>query len=184
MEAVLERGDLIYAAEGYELYATNDATLAIAQWKEESACRLAQAMHHLLRRHALSTNFVEVYDPCGLVVKRVEPLPVAVIAQAIRGDAKLEWHGADGTVFTREEVARLPGMKAARLDMMEDTGLQAVRSSRAHLQGSGVACITLELVFGIDAGGACLLQVINPVRCDLGTPDYNLLATRLGGEET
>lgn len=178
----LEVGELLYATEGVSTYATNDENLAVMEWETEPLCRLSLRLHEIIRSHALFTNYIERLSARRLVVKRLEMLPVTVAVSTDPHDTSLRLLADGGVVIPLEEATEIPGLKPKRLDMMVDTAQHVARTMRAHLLLSGVQHVELKLSFGVGTQGECLLQMVNPLHCNLGTTDYEALCTQLGGD--
>jgi len=176
MEFELLKGDLLFSNNGCSVYATNDVDLAIMEWKDEKACHLAEKLHGVVKRHALHSNFVRHFGKCELLVQRMEPLPLTVRAHSTVNQASVRFVTDDGESHARDE---LTGVKRARLDVMEDTALHLARSLRPYLGQAGIKEWELSLSFGICPSGECVLEVPNPLTCDLGSTDYGTLITYL-----
>lgn len=181
MQRQLEKGQLFYSTEGCQIFATSDPEVALMEWERSEVCRVASLLHELLRRHALSTNFLEEWSESALAVKRLDRLQLTVAVRCGRHETALKWIGTAGTVLEKDEALRIPDVNPARLDMMQDTAVHAARSLRAHLAVLGGESPQLHLTFGLGPVGECLLEVINPLACDFGTEDYDTLYSQLGG---
>ncbi len=182
MEQELQKGDVLFSTDGCRVYETNDGGLAMMEWEREEACELAFHLQRTLKRHALATNFRQRFGERTLVVRRLEPLSLTVLAQGAQHGARAAFVDAGGTALTREEAQRLLGGRRARLSVMEDAALHAVRTLRARLRPLGVDRLSLRLRFGLSNDGCCLLEVPNPLACDLGSADYEKLCAQLGGD--
>lgn len=180
MEVPVQRGSRLWTGDGLAIYATDVAGKAIMEWEDPAACAAAHRLNDLLKRHALATNYVERYDRQALLVRQVEPLPFHVMAEAKQGDSTARFAGPDGPL-ERHDLKKINGVTKARVEMMEDVAAHAARSLRAHLMPRGIEHLRLHLQFGLADDGACLLQVVNPLVCDLGTTDMEGLANLLGG---
>lgn len=184
MEHWLSKEDLLYSGEGFALYATRNDELAIIEWEQVDACHLAQLLDRTLRSHALGSTFKESVTEREMLVQRVEPTALHMRARAGEEGASAEFVDHSGKVWPLDAAPELDGMKPTRLTYMEDIALHAMRSLRAHFGPLGFDGIELTLRFGVAANGDCLLQVINPVECQLGTTDYAALCAQWGGETT
>lgn len=169
MEGPVQRGEQLWSGEGISIWTTDQAERLILQFEEERVCEVACRIQALLTKHALSSSFLERLDSRSVLFRRVEPLPVQAVVEATAGDARLTFQGD------------VDGMPKARLAMMEDVAVHAARSLRAHLSLHGIERIRSVVRFGLTSDGACLLQVVNPLNCDLGTTDMERLADMLGG---
>jgi hypothetical protein len=178
----LEKGELLYTGVGYLIFATDNPRFAIMEWADECACRLSFRFHTVLKRHALGTNVMRKQGEHGLVVQRLAPLAVVVVARAGANSTDLQLRDSVGAPLTHAQAAEVHGITPQRLETMEDTALHAVRSLRAYLLVEGVDELTLRLPFGVAPSGECELQAINPAECQLGSIDYNALCERLGGD--
>lgn len=172
----LQKQDLLYSMEGCQVYATNDADLAIMEWQDPAAAELARAIHDTLKGHALCTTVVEPRGEHALVVKRIEPLGVTAVVRATRSDAAIQFVDAHGSAIETAEAARIQGMKPTRLTVVQDCSLHTARCLRAHLPAEE---LEIRLRFGVAGSGECMLQVPNPLECQLGSTDYKLLASHL-----
>jgi hypothetical protein len=179
----VQKGEQVYSAAGWALYATDDENLRIMEWENESVSQLALAIHHMLRGHALSTNFVTEFSSHGLVVKDLDLIDMTVVARATRNDVQLSFLGRAGSVLADGEAERVPHAKPKRLDMIRDVSTHTARCLRAHLSPLGYTDLELHLHFGIASGGETLLQVPNPLECSLGTDDYEALCSQLCGKD-
>ena len=182
MEGPVEKGERLWAGEGIAVYATDQAEALILEFEAAAACEAAYQMQALLQKHTLSSSFLERLNSRSFLIRRVEPLSVQVAAEAEAGEVRLELQRAgDGQPLSREEALQEPGLSPKRLERMEDVATHAARSLRAHLSLQGVERLRIPLRFGLTHDGACLLQVVNPLGCDLGTTDMGRLAQLLGG---
>lgn len=178
MDRELVKQEALITTDGWSLWSTNDYDLAVMEWRQPEACELAHAIHTVVRRHALADSFVDRDGPHALIVKKLDLLPMQVLATGSQNDTVLEFLSASGSPLEADDPTAVDGVTPNRLDMINDTAIHTVRSMRAHLPQTDVA---LKLQFGIGPGGECLLQVINPLECDLGSTDYTALAHQLGG---
>lgn len=184
MKQQLSKTDLLRSGEGFTLYATDDDELAIVEWEQADACRLAALLDRMLRSHALGSAFKESLSEQELLVHRVEPTALFMRATTDKEGVKAAFVDESGAVWSFDEAPQLDGMNPKRLTYMQDVALQVIRSLRAHLRPLGFDQIDVTLRFGVADNGNCLLQVINPVECQLGTTDYATLCAQLGGEST
>jgi hypothetical protein len=183
LEKAVQKGEQVYTSDGWSLSATDDAELQIMQFQDECICRLALAIHHMLRGHALSTNFVQAYGSHALVVKALEMVPLTVVARTTATDVQLSLIGSLGTELSEKEAEGVPLAKPSRLDTMKDVATHSARCLRAHLSPLGYANLELRFHFGVASGGETLLQVPNPIACNLGTNDYETLCGQIGGKD-
>jgi len=176
----INKGDLVYTAEGWSLYQTDDDDVQIMEWDDVCAGKLAWFLHEMIRRHALSTNALQRHGTNGIAVKRLELIPLTVVVRSTANDTEISFVSSHGTAIDKHEAKRVPGAKPSRLTTMEDVALHTARSLRAHLAPMGLSDLGLHLHFGIEPGGACLLQVPNPLECSLGSTDYEKICAQLG----
>lgn len=177
MQEAIQKGDLMRNLPGCKVWATNDSDLAIMEWDQEESGELAYQIQRLLRRHALSTNFMDRLSRASLVVRQLELLPLAVVAKSAAAETALEFYGSAGGRLDPADLNEVPGAKPTRLDMITDTATHAARSLRAYVHSD----VELRLSFGIGPDGQCLLAVINPLECHLGSATTADLITKLGG---
>lgn len=182
MEQV-ERRDELYAAGGYKVYATNNSDLNIMEWESGDACRLARLIHRLMRKHALFTTYHDDLGHRSVLVKAIERLPVTVRVESSGSDTKLQLLAPGGETLTEEEALGYTAVTKSRMEMLTDCATHAARSLRAHLAPFEIPGVILNLTFGVGPAGDCLMQVIDPVSCDLGSTDYATLYIQLGGDE-
>ncbi|HWI53829.1 MAG TPA: hypothetical protein VNT01_16955 [Symbiobacteriaceae bacterium] len=175
----VEKGELQYQAEGWATYATDDDDVQIMQWENVSAGKLAWMWHEMLRRHALSTNALQRLGTASIIVKRLELIDLTVVVKSTTNSTDLTFVGSEGTTMNGKDAKRVPGAKPSRLTTMEDVSLHTARSLRAHLAPLGLHDLELRLRFGIEPGGACLLQVPNPLDCSFGSTDYEAMCAHL-----
>lgn len=175
----VNKGDLVYRAQGWELYETDDKDVQIMQWESPAAGTLAWKIHEMLRRHALSTNALQRFGGRGIIVKRLELIDIHVLVKSTANSSDVTLKGSQGTTLTPKEAKGVPGAKPTRLTTMEDTALHTARSLRAHLAPKGLTDLELHLRFGIEPGGACLMQVPNPLELSLGSTDYDAISALL-----
>lgn len=182
MEGPVVQGERLWAGEGIAIYATDQAEALILEFEAADACEAAYQLQALLKKHTLSSSFLERLTSRSFLIRRVDPLPVQVSAEATAGEVRLALQrAADGEPLSREEALAEAGLKPTHLERMEDAATHAARSLRAHLSLQGVERLRMPLKFGLTHDGACLLQVVNPLGCDLGTTDMGRLAQLLGG---
>lgn len=181
MEDPIQRGERLWSGEGIAIWNTNQAERLILEFDEVAPCEAACRLQALLKKHALTSSFVERLDSRSLLIRRVEPLSLQVVVETSPGQTKLAFHGTDGQPLKPDEAKAMPGVSAKRLEIMEDVATHAARSLRAHLTPQGVESLRLALRFGITDDGTCLPQVVNPLTCDLGTTDMEQLVHLLGG---
>lgn len=175
----VNKGDLIYQAEGWALYDTEDSDVQIMEWEDPCAGKLAWTFHELLKRHALSTNAIARVGSGGIIIKRLELIGLTVVVKSTTNNTELSFIGQHGTALTKKEAERVPGAKPSRLSTMEDVTLHTARSLRAHLAAEGHSDLELHLRFGVEPGGACLLQVPDPLSCSFGSTDYESICSLL-----
>lgn len=182
MQKLITKGDLLYQADGYAVYDTDHPDYTIIEWEQEEACSLALLMHEILKRHALCDSCDGRYGTHSLVTRRLELLPLTVLAHSTRTDTHLTFYDESGKPIDLETVKGIEGCKPARLDYMTDTAAHAARIIRAHLHRDGLEELELKLRFGVATAGDCCLQVVNPLECQLGLTDLDELYTELGGD--
>ena len=178
-ELVVKKLEPEFKADGWALHATNDGDLQIIAWEDECACNLAFALSRMLKRHALSSNFVQRSGGTGLVVRRLEYFDFAVVVKATQSDSVVSFLDPDGAPLDKGALEAMPGVKR-RISAMEDVALHTARSLRAYLATLGVHELELRLHFGIAPDNAMLLQVPNPLECSFGSMDYEALCNALG----
>ncbi|MDF2628456.1 MAG: hypothetical protein K0R39_2287 [Symbiobacteriaceae bacterium] len=171
--------ELEYQSEGWGLYSTDNDDVQVMQWENPAVAGCAWGMHQMLREHALSTNGIAQHGASGIIVRRLELLSLTVVVKCTAHDSDLSFLGSTGETLSPKEAQRIPGARPTRLSTMEDVGLHMARSLRAHLAPQGLTDLELRLHFGIEPGGACLLQVPNPLELSLGTTDYEALCALL-----
>lgn len=181
MEVPVQKGVQLWSRDGITVYATDVAGKAIMEWEDPLAFEAACRLNDLLKRHALASNFLARHQSRSILVRQLDLLNFIVTAEASPGDSSVRFTEPNGRLVERAELLTIDGLNKDRVEMMEDVAAHAVRSLRAHLLPSGVTNLRLNLHFGLTADGACLLQVINPLVCDLGTTDMEGLANLLGG---
>lgn len=181
MDVPVQRAERLWAGESIAIWATDQAGRLILEFDEAAACEAACRIQALLKRHGLSSSFLERLDRCSLLIRRVEPLNLRVAVESSPGKTNLTFQGTDGQVLSPEEAKAVEGISAGLLEMMEDVAIHAARSLRAHLAPHGVERLQLTVRFGVADDGTCLPQVVNPLNCELGTTDMEQLADLLGG---
>lgn len=167
--------ELEYQAEGWALYKTDNDDVQVVEWENPAVGRCAWALHQMLRSHALSTNGIAPHGAGGIIVKRLELIGLTVVVRCTANDSALSFEGSTGETLAPREAQRIPNARPGRLATMEDVGLHMARSLRAHLAPQNLHDLELRLHFGIEPGGACLLQVPNPLELSFGTTDYESL---------
>lgn len=178
----VEKTDLIGVTDGCEHWATNDPDIGVMEWESEIACQVAFRLQELIKKHALSTNFLDRLGNHALIVRQLQLLPVLLVPRCTVHDTHLEISDGAGTLLEKREAKLLSGVTHSRLEVMVDTATHVARSVRAHLAGAGVTALSMPMRFGLGGQGECLLQVINPLACDLGLKDMSALYKQLGGE--
>ncbi len=173
------KGERLWAGEGVAVYATDRADRLILEFADETAGEAAFRIQELLRRHALATSFEERLTGRCFLIQKVTPLTVEVAAEAAPGEVNLTFLEGGREISRAEAEASLTPQ---RMDRVEDAALHAARSLRAHLSLRGVQRLALRMRFGLTDEGACLMQVINPLECRLGSDDMNEVAALLGGD--
>jgi hypothetical protein len=178
LEYEVQQGIRLTGGEGWDLYATDDPDLALLAFADGYACELAHQLHLMLQRHALSTSLIRRLDSHRLLVRRLELLPLTVVAEATDHEATVRFVDEAGAALNREALRQMPGLTRARPESVADTALHAVRCLRAYLTPLTPG-LSLRLRFGIDAGGACVLAVPNPLECGWGRSVFASLCDRL-----
>lgn len=176
----VNKGEQVYAGEGWGLFASDVEDVAIMVWEDDRVGRFAWCLHQTLRSHALSTNGLQPFGHHGVAVKQLDLLELTLEVRTTHNDTQLTIFGRLGAPLNREEAERVPHCKPTRLATMEDVALHTARTLRAHLAPMGLTDLVLKLRFGIAKGGETLLQVVNPLDCDFGTTDYAELCERFG----
>jgi hypothetical protein len=178
----LVRGSLLYSGPGYRIYGTDTDELAIMEWDDAAASELAFRLCSALRQHGLDTALVRRRGDRSLVIRRLEPFDLTVLTRSEGSESTASFQDGTGALLSREEVGRIPGVRASRLSVMEDAALHATRCLRARLHL--VSPMELRFRFGLGPGGECLLQPISPPECQFGTTDYTALSEAIGGDST
>lgn len=179
MEEMLQKGNQVFRAEGWGLFATDNGDFAILEWDDSETARLAWLLQATLKRHALSTSCVSRYGDRGLVVRDLTPIDLSVVVEATEHETELRLISRLGREVSPKEAQRIPGAKPSRLAVMEDVALHAARSLRPYLSPLGVHQFRLTFHFGITSGGECLARVPNPLECSFGQADYAAVCSRL-----
>jgi len=174
----VQKGERLRAGEGMAVWGTGQPGGLILEFENESVCEAAFRIQQLLERHAVPSNFVERQGSRMFRVRRLELLPVEVLTEAGPGQVAVAFC-AGSRPLDRAEAEAL--VTRDRLDRMEDLAAHAARSLRAHLSLRGIARLRARLRFGLTEDGACLLQVVNPLECELGTTDMGQVAELLRG---
>lgn len=176
-EPVLKR-ERLWTGAGVAVYATDRADRLILEFADEMACAAAVRIQEILAGHALATSFVARFTSRAVLIRKVQPLPVEVVADAGPGEVRLAFRDGDRELSRAEAEAALA---PERLERIEDAALHAARTLRAHLSLRGVPRLQLRVRFGLTDEGACLMQVINPLECRLGSEDMKEVFALLGG---
>lgn len=178
---LLEKTDLLSESEGLKVWQTNDYDIAMLEFNDESTGQVVMRLQEIVRKHALSTNFMERRGYRTFIVRKLDPIPVKVVARCSPNDTALSYESSEGVPLEMQDVIRIPGVTPSRREMMEDTTAHVARSLRAHLADDGVTEVTVRLEFGLGGQGECILQMINPLQCDLGDSSMSELYSQLGG---
>lgn len=178
---LLQKTDLVLEAEGYKVWQTNDYDIAMLEFDDESTGEVATRLQELVRKHALCTSFMERRGYRTFIVRKLDPLPVRLVARCTAHDTALSYESIQGVPLEMADVIRIPGVTPSRREMMEDTAAHVARSLRAHLLDDGVTEVTVRLEFGLGGQGECVLQMVNPLHCDLGRSTMSELYVQLGG---
>lgn len=181
MEGPVQKGERLWVGEGIAIFATNRAERLILTFEEAAVCEVAYLIHRLLKRHTLSSSFLERLDSRSFLLRRVDPLPIDLVVEAGLGESQVNLIASGGRQLTREEAARETGLLLARVDSMTDAATHAARALRGYLSLRGIDQLRLVTRFGLADDGTLLLQVINPLNCDLGTDRMAELAELLQG---
>lgn len=180
MGSDLVRGAVLFRGEGCQTFATDVDDLAILEFEDPACCRAADTLAKVLKRHVVITSYVEPHGERSLVVRRLEPIPLTVEAVSRAGEVTVRFVDGNGGGLFKEDVLHVPGVRKARLDMMEDITQHVARVVRAHLGAAEE--LRIRTTFGIASGGGCVLDVVNPSACRFGTTDYETLCGLLGGQ--
>jgi len=175
----VEKRQRLWTGAGMAVYATDRSDRQVVEFEDEIACEVSFRVHERLARHALPTSFEARLTGRSLLVQKTALLPVEVKAEAAPGQVRLTFLDG-GRAIAREEAEA--ALTPERLERIEDAAQQAARALRAHLSLRGVDRLRLHLRFGVTDEGACLMQVINPLECRLGTEDLREAAALLGGD--
>ncbi|MBP2019446.1 hypothetical protein J2Z79_002885 [Symbiobacterium terraclitae] len=174
----VRKGERLLVGEGMAVWAADKPGGLILEFADEAVCEAAFRIQQLLERHAVPTGFVERLGSRILLARRLELLPVEVVIEAAPGQVDVAFR-AGGRTLDRAEAESL--LTPDRLERIEDLAAHAARSLRAHLSLRGIAHLRARLRFGLTEDGACLLQVVNPLECELGSTDMRQVAELLGG---
>lgn len=179
---MITKGDLLFRSNGFCIFATQDSDVAVMEWERPGVCDLAHAIHLVLQHHALNTAFLDRLGQHGLVVRRADRLDLVVEVSSGPRATSIRWlKASDGRDIPEGELTAIPGVKPSRIDMMKDSAVHAARSLRAHLHSER---LLLRLRFGVTDEGDCLMEIPNPLDCNLGSHDYTRLTAQLGGTAT
>lgn len=178
---LLEKTDLLSETDEYKVWQTNDYDIAMIEYEDEATAQVVMKLQELVRKHALCTNFMERRGSRTFIVRKLDPLPVKLVAHCTLNDTVVSYESAQGVPLEMAEVVRVPGVTPSRREMMEDTVAHVARSLRGHLMDDGVTELTVRLEFGLGGQGECILQMIRPFQCDLGTSNMLALYSQLGG---
>lgn len=174
-------GEMRYRSTGFIVYDATRRGLNFMEWAEKPLCDLGAALQHCLKRHAVVTNWENRTGDQTCLLAELELLPVRVWVQTEPHEIKYGLVDGHGLPLDQERALTLPKMRVARLDDMIDTSVQVGRALRAHLASPDGPSLRLELWYGLNEMGACVLHVVDPLRCDLGSQDTTDLIARLGG---
>ncbi|BAD41843.1 hypothetical protein [Symbiobacterium thermophilum] len=176
-EPVLKR-ERLWAGDGLAVHATDRADRLILEFEDETVCAAALRIQEILVGHGLATSFAARFTSRSFLIRKVQPLPVEVAAEAGPGEVRLAFRDGDRELSREEAEAALT---PERLERIEDAALHAARTLRAHLSLRGVERLQLRMRFGLTEEGACLMQVMNPLECRLGSEDMKEVLALLGG---
>ena len=179
MTEPVEKGKRLWSGGGMAVYAADRPGRQIVEFDDETAGEAAFRIQELLARHALSTCFEARLSGRAFLVQKTTPLAVEVQAEAAPGRVDLTFLEGGREIGREEAEARLA---PERLQRIEDAAAHAARALRAHLSLRGVERLQLRMRFGLTDEGACLMQVINPLECRLGSEDMQEVAALLGGD--
>ncbi|HLO04092.1 MAG TPA: hypothetical protein VK191_13360 [Symbiobacteriaceae bacterium] len=174
-------GEMRYRSTGFTVYDATRRGLNFMEWTTQGLCDLGTALQNCLKRHAVVTNWEKRTGDQTCLLSELELLPVRVWVETEPHEIKSGFVNEHGLPLDQERALSLPKMRVARLDDMADTSVQVGRALRAHLSSPDGPPLRLELWYGLNEMGACILHVVDPLRCDLGLQDAADLITRLGG---
>lgn len=175
------KGEMRYRSNGFIVYDATRRGANFMEWASKELCDLGTALQNCLHRHAVVTNWEKRNGDNTALLSELELLPVRVWVQTAPNDVTSGLVDEHGLPLDQERALALPKMRVARLDDMLDTSRQVGRALRAHLSSPEGPSLRLELWYGLNEMGACMLHVVDPLRCDLGSTDSADLITRLGG---
>lgn len=174
----VQKGERLRAGEGVAVWATGQPGGLILEFDDETVCEVAFRIQQLLARHAVPSSFAERLGSRMFLIRRLDLLPVEVLTEAGPGEVAVSFC-AGGRILSRAEAEAL--LARGRVERIEDLAAHAARSLRAHLSLRGIAHLRARLRFGLTEDGTCLLQVVNPLECELGSTDMGQVAELLGG---
>lgn len=170
-----KQGEERYRSDGFVVYDATSRGLNFLEWADQALCNVGAALQGCLHRHAVVTNWERRTGERTWLLTELALLPVRVWVQTEPNDVRHGLVDQHGLPIDVEKALSLPQMRVARLDDMVDTSRQVGRALRAHLDPG----VRLELWYGLNEMGACVLHVVDPLRCDLGSRES--LIARLGG---
>jgi hypothetical protein len=174
-------GEQRYRSKGFIVYDATRRGVNFLEWTDKGLCDLATALQACLKRHAVITNWEKRNGDQTWLLTELELLPVRVWVETEPNDLRWGLLDSHGMPIDQERALALPKMRGAQLDDMVDTSHQVARALRAHLSGPDGPSLRVELWYGLNEMGACILHVVDPLLCDLGAADQAELILRLGG---
>lgn len=174
-------GEMRYRSTGFMVYDATRRGLNFLEWTDKVLCDLGTALQSCLKRHAVVTNWEKRTGDQTCLLSELDLLPVRVWVETEPNGIRSGLVDAHGLPLDQEKALSLPDMRVARLDDMVDTSMQVGRALRAHLSSPDGPRLRLELWYGLNEMGACVLHVVDPLCCDLGSQDAADLISRLGG---
>ena len=113
----MEKLDLLYVGKAKKVYATNDPTLCIFEYKDDATAfngqkkgsfdgkgiinnQMANFIFRLLEKEGIKTHLVEEMSPRETLVKKVDIIPLEVIVRNIAAGSFSKRYGVkEGTPF-------------------------------------------------------------------------------------
>jgi hypothetical protein len=178
----VQKGDPLYTSRGFTVYEAKSAGLAYLEWTDKELCDVGSAMQRALCRHAVMTNFDRRQGETVFLIHRLELLPVQVQVWTAPNEASVQLLDRHGVQISVDRALALPKIRCGRLADMLDTGRQVGRTLRARLGTAGHEHLKLQLWFGLDEVGACVLHVPDPLCFHVEVQDAETLIHLLGGD--